>query len=177
MNTVAICLYGNSDTNYDSVVKKCETKFSTFTKSYFCVIDNDPLKALWMSSFKKAETEILNNTEFDICIAIDLNKPMLLNFIRIPDEIDNSVYYVRGWFNNSRHFSGVDFGSFFSKSQTFNRACEFYLYKSASSYDDDGFTRGRVLPDEEEFFYHLKVFYLPTKCINYENSNLFKRTT
>ncbi len=177
MHNLAICFYGVNDSNYAEAVEKCTLQFSSYQKTFFCATDNDVIKALWLSSFKKSESELLNNTEFDICIAINLQNLHLVPYITIPENLDNSLYFLTGWFNQLNYTTGVGVDVFFAKSQTFNRASEFYLYKSTTLYKHDGFTRNRVLPIEEDFFYHLKVFYLPTKCIQYENRNLFKWST
>jgi len=176
---LAVCLYGISNTNEHVIKQYCADNLSyLYNINYFNHYeDNDIYNNLWKVSFKKRQTELINKKDFDVCLAIDtsddtadlfLNHKILLN---IHYYNKDKIYFAKGDFFSLKGSTGASPQIFFSNSVTFDLACNFGLKLHTLPKDRKLGTIG------EDFYYFLKTLKIKTECINYENSDLFKRTT
>ena len=169
MPRLAICLYGDDNSQLELVKSICIQRYSTFDITFFERIHQDKFKAMWLCSFDKDCYEFDTKLLFHICIAIDIEEHRLLDFTNIPYSIEDKVYYTSGFYKFKRHYAGASPCIFFANSILFSRACEFYL----NNIPLDALVEDSL---EVRFFFHLKSYNIITECINYENRSLFKRT-
>lgn len=169
MKKIACCFYGNKLPD-DTISKICsDLTGENIHVTTFMSYSDDKFKSLESVAHIKRKYEIVNKFDFDICIAID----GITDSIIIPEPIDdNTVYYYSGAFINASTL--ICPGLFLAVSEIFDRACEFNINLPNIN--------AHWLPLEQQnssgkFFYHLKSLMIKTKCINYENSSLFIRST
>lgn len=171
---LAVCLYNNFDDGpaVAHIKNFLLEKYTNYTIQFFenYSPDNDSIKNLWLSAFKKESYELDSDRIFDLCLAINTSHVDLLETINIPQIIYDKLYYVSGFANMFISSTGIDLNIFFAKTTIFDIACNFYLAKDFLPKDKKGTSI------EESFYYYCKGFKIKTECVNYENSSLFKRT-
>jgi hypothetical protein len=182
MNNLAICLYGTSIDNVSIIKHYCEDALKYLLDSYNItyfenVEDADIYLSLWKVAFKKRQEELIKKNDFDICLAIDTsddNVNRFSNFEPLLSNIhyynDKKIYFSTGTFFPERGSTSVSPQIFFSNSLMFDLACNFGLKRHTLPSNRKLGTIG------EDFYYFLKTLKIKTECINYENSDLFKRT-
>jgi len=170
---LAICLYGDNNLNVTTAKSLCldrYKKFNNFDIVFFEKYDEIKFKALWLCSFEKDKYELENKMIFDACLAIDIDYYQLIEETPILSAIEDKLYYTTGFYIRYANISGANPCIFYANSLLFNRACEFYLNNIESKF----LTDERL---ESKFYFHLKSYNIQLECINYENWNLFKRST
>jgi len=171
--TIAICFYGKPPTN--KVRELINEKFKEFEFIEFESYDSNEFKSLLDVSFKKRDYEIENNINFSACIAInstDTDAIKLLHPLRIKIVTYNVIYFIKGCFDETRYRTGINPEIFYATSLTFDRICEYYTNLKNLCMAQNPSSR-----PEEVFYFHIKSLLLKAKCIDYENSGLFIRTT
>lgn len=176
---IAICLYGLPTDTVGRTKLLCSSifKFSdpiTYFESFgsSCVYEN-----LWISAFKKRQHELDSKQVFDVCLAIDttssidiLSKPEIAE-LNISEYREEKLYFITGEYFSNRGSTAISPSVFFSNSLIFDLACNF------GKVFDKLPTFRKTETIEEDFYYFLKTLKIKTRCVNYENSSLFKRTT
>jgi organic radical activating enzyme len=166
---IAVCLYGSQGANLIKIKEHFNEKLSqTFNIDYYAHFDDTDLyKNLWISNFKKRQVEIEDNFEYYACIAFDVSKDWD-DTLLIPEENieNNTLYFLKGGMNDIQAATKIDLSIFFANSHIFDIVCSYELVRKSIN-----------LVNEEAFYYYLKTLKINTKCINYENSSLFKRPT
>lgn len=170
-NNLAICIFGDTSDVLEKVQNCCIQKYKNFNISFFHVKDNNVFKSLWLTANEKRQNELLNNIDYDICLGLNIHHSHLIHYINIPAKLkDSSLYYCRGQYNASTITTSICPSGFYSNSFIFDLTSNFYLTKI-----QDQNLRNDTL--WERFYFHLKYLQIKTKCIDYENSNLFKWAT
>ena len=183
---MAICLYGRSAEQVELIKQNCSSVFREHDINYFYNFNSsDSYQNLFTSVFEKRTFEITNSFEFDICMALNVNtdseiyqyikSEVLMKLLINPTKVKNIdyeiLYYPLGGINFTKAMTIVNTDSFFASSLTFDLASNFSV-----GYKDLPNGRKSIEP-KYDFYYFLKSLKIKTKCINYENSSLFKRTT
>lgn len=173
MRTLALCFYGKMPA--DAALKeKAISRYPNCQCTVFESYDSDSRsKALMNVAFLKRQQEILNYTDFDVCLAIDTEKDLLAHTLIRSIIKPDTLYFTKGYYLTKRGgVTGVSPEIFYADSMTFDRAAEFFI--GLQNTDLEWLTSRRV---EEIFFYHLKSLAIKTECINRENSDMFIRAT
>lgn len=175
---IAICLYGLPTDTIDHTKLLCSSIFKSEHITYFESFDSSCMYTnLWISAFKKRQHELDSKLVFDICLAIDvtssiviLSKPEIAE-LNISKYREEKLYFVAGEYFSDRGSTAISPSVFFSNSLIFDLACNF-----GKVFDKlPPFRKAKTI--EEDFYYFLKTLKIKTRCISYENSSLFKRTT
>jgi|SRR5690606_12407662 len=163
MTKIALCIYT------DNADYKIDPALEAFGYEIFFEYHKNLFFALRNVSVKKRIHELKLLEEYDICIGYD---PMRSNIddLNLKDPEYNKVYYAYGHFNSTKFLTGAEPSLFFSKTVEFNRVCEF-----SDNYENIKDLRLEKI--SEKFIFHIRSLYLRNECVNYENSNLFIRTT
>ena len=175
---LAICLYGLQTDTVDHIKLLCSSIFKFEHITYFEGFDSSCMyENLWISAFKKRQHELDSKRVFDVCLAIDatssidiLSKPKIAE-LNISKYREEKLYFIAGEYFYDRGSTAISPSIFFSNSLIFDLACNFgkVFYKLPT------FRKAKTI--EEDFYYFLKTLKIKTRCVNYENSSLFKRTT
>lgn len=170
MKTLAVCIYGQDNNEIKEVISK---KYSEYLITFFEYFDSDLFKSLWTLSVMKCNHEIIHFMEFDICMAVLSKDVSIFETTPIVDVQEKIVYFHSG---KKIDYNIVDISltNFYSKSLIFDRVCECYHHKHLSRISN---LRATPLSLGSLLFCHIKSLMLSTSCINYENSNLFIRST
>lgn len=169
-NQVAICIFGNND-NLNTIKDQITSKFVTSKLDFFNVPDASLYKSLWLTANQKRQQELLRKKDYDICIGVNAQDHAILSVMGNPSFIDsNTLYFTEGEHIRRFNQTKVTISVFYSSSWVFDRVSEFMFTDVPPSYK-------RLNTDEENFYFHLKYLKIKTQCTNYENCNLFKRTT
>ncbi len=176
---IAICLYGlSTDTNLARTKLLCSSIFKFGQITYFeSFVSNSIYENLWISAFKKRQHELDSKQVFDICLAIDTTNSIdILSKLEIAElniikYREDKLYFIAGEYFSDRGSTAISPSVFFSNSLIFDLACNF-----GKVFDKlPPFRKAKTI--EEDFYYFLKTLKIKTRCISYENSSLFKRTT
>lgn len=182
---LAICIYGLEENRelVDKIKYENNIIFPTCRTTYFeNVGDPDLYKNLWLASSKKRQNELINSSEYNICIAYNISDKFVSEYLFSPtnptysliitsstfeDTSSDKLYYVKGGYRPTRAFTEVSPSIFFSSSLIFDLASNFSVARPSFSIE---INRGQ---DDEDFYYFLKTIRIKTECINYENRKLF----
>lgn len=173
--TLAICFFNTGSKNIDELTNRCLSRFDKFTITFFNDATDDEFKSLWLVAFKKRCAELADRKDFDICLCINGgSNDDLLDHVTIPENLDDKLYYSTGfhyWEPGGIERMGMYPTGIFSNSLLFDRLAEYVLSPSV----DPIFLGGRK-DQSERLYNYIKVLRMEVECINYENSDLFKRT-
>lgn len=176
---IAICLYGLPTSTVDYTNKLCSSIFKISDHiTYFESFESNNLyENLWICAFKKRQHELNSKRVFDVCLAVDttnsidiLSNPEIAT-INITDYREEKLYFIAGEYFYDRGSTAISPAVFFSNSLIFDLACNFGKVLDQLP----TFRKSKTI--EEDFYYFLKTLKIKTKCVNYENSSLFKRST
>lgn len=177
---IAICLYGlPTDTvDVNRIKLLCSSIFKfpnriTYFESFGsnCIYEN-----LWISAFKKRQHELDSKRVFDVCVAIDASRIDILSELEIAklnisEYREEKLYFVVGEYFSSQSSTAISPAIFFANSLIFDCVCNFgKVFDKLPDY-----RKAKTI--EEDFYFFLKTLKIKTRCINYENSSLFKRST
>lgn len=183
MPSIAVCLYGKE---FDqSKIEKIESYFYMLLKennniSFFkSFTDIDMMENLCNICWHKQTHEFENKVLFDSCLAInsdlflDYSDPLIdvNNLEDLENPNINTLYFLTG---TSKRFIEIEPTGFFCNSFIFDLVCN-YSFTNLKIDEDRLGGIPRLLG--ERFYWFIKSFKIKTQCINYENSNLFKRST
>lgn len=181
---IALCTIGSS---FDSnEVEKIESHIYMLTRKNFflsCFRDfnsDSVIKNLFNVCWNKQQYEYQHRIFFDICIAINANLFYSYDGTNLLDDLSikyllnpelETLYFLSG---KTGRFNGIQLTGFFCNSFLFDLVCNYSLLDIKINEDRLG---GIPTLFDERFYWFLKSYKIKTQCINYENSNLFKRST
>jgi hypothetical protein len=181
---IAVCMFGSRmDLSKIHSIESYIT--SIFNEKYQVAFFNnfthaDYLKNLFSVCYQKQKYEFENNIIFEGCIALNMDHAAVVDNLLIAEKdikffqkLDvNTLYFLSGGNRNNK--TRIDMTGFFANSFVFDTVCNFPIIDITVSRD-----RNEAIPNEieEKFYWFAKSLKIKTKCINYENSSLFKRTT
>lgn len=178
MQTLAVCLYSNSTSlAFDSTTLN---DLKTISREYAITIFRsdhaNKFAALLDVSTKKRGYEINNCSNFDVCMAVDVEFSWLIGTqSKISPPPPNTIMFAQGGYIQSAYTTVVDPAFFYSDTLSFDRACEYV--RNLPNIDPNWFRYRGNVDDNVKFYYHLKSIMLNTRCTNVENSCLFVRST
>jgi hypothetical protein len=153
---IAILLYGKNsiDSNLISTVEaRLATEFSADIYKNFST-DNE-FENLRLACFSKIEKEVDMLTQYNVCVAINIEYHWLLDRIKLESLIQkDQLVYLRGKLINIETY--IEHDIFYGNSLIINQACE---YKG---------------PTEQPFFNYLKTMNIPVKCLYVDDKTMFE---
>lgn len=182
--SIAVCMFGASiDLSKISAIESYLK--SIFDEKYRLIFFNNftythYLKNLFNVCYEKQKYEFENNIIFEGCIALNIDHSTVVDNLLIAEKdikffqkLDvNTLYFLSG--DNTNTKTRIDMTGFFANSFVFDTVCNFPIIDINVDQDRDDDIPTKI---EEKFYWFAKSLKIKTKCINYENSSLFKRTT
>lgn len=167
---LAVCIHSKDSRELKRVISE---KYSNLNIVFFEGYDDDIFKSLWKLSVIKTNYEITNYIDFDVCMAVMSDDISMFDHTVILPPDHNVIYYHSGR-KIKNHFIDISLTNFYSRSLEFDRVCECYHHTHLSRINK---IENNTLSNGTLLFCHIKSLTMNIKCINYEDSNLFIRST